>query len=88
MLRCLAAQQNDHLANDFVYVNELLLRRTLLEEQSGPLDDFRCTRSVFDDSHGGCARFFEIRGAGSEPTQASIGIRDGGGNRLIHFVGQ
>jgi len=29
---CLAAQEDDHLSNDFVYIYELPLRKTLLEE--------------------------------------------------------
>src|SRR5713101_9675981 len=37
--RGLAAQQNDHLTDDFVYIHQLPWRNTLLEEQAGPADD-------------------------------------------------
>jgi hypothetical protein len=69
-------QENDHLSNDFVYIQQLPFRSTLLEEQADAADDFRRTR------------LFEIWGLGGEPAQAGIGVGDGGGNRLIHFVRQ
>src|SRR6266404_9067249 len=60
--RCLAAQEDDHLSHDFVYVYELPLRSALLEEQTDPADDFRRTHSVFRASHGSRARFFHFWG--------------------------
>src|SRR5438445_4882929 len=60
--RYLAAQEDDHLSNDFVYVYELPLRSTLLEEQPNPADDLRRTHSVFSASHGIRARFFLLWG--------------------------
>ena len=84
----LAAQQDDHLSNNFVYIHQLPLRSTLLEEQADPADDFRRTRSVLHDSHGSRARLFEIWGVAREPAQAGVGVGDSGGNRLIHFVRQ
>ena len=45
-------------------------------------------RSVLHHIHCGCARLFEIWGVAGEPVQASLGVGDGGGNRLIHFVRQ
>src|SRR5260221_1186892 len=75
-------------SNNSVYINQLPLWSTLLEEQPDPADDFRRTRSVFHDSHGTLARLFEIWVGASEPIQAGIGVGNGGSNRLIHFVGQ
>src|SRR5712691_1320597 len=77
--RHLAAQEDDHLSNNFVYIQQLPLRSTLLEEQADPTDDFRCTRSIFHDFHRSLARLFEIWGVASEPAQAGIGVGDSGG---------
>src|SRR5229473_3289909 len=86
--RRLAAQEDDHLSNDFVYVHHLPLRSTLLEEQTDPADDFRRTHSVFRASHGSRARFFHVWGVARQPANAGIGVGDGSANRLVHFVGQ
>jgi hypothetical protein len=51
-------------------------------------DDFRRTGCVFDDSRRGLARLFHIGVIAPEPAQAGIGVGDGSGNRLIHFVRQ
>ena len=63
-------------------------RSALLEEQADPADDFRRARSVFHDSHSSRARLFQIGMIARKPTQAGIGVGDGGGDRLIHFVRQ
>jgi hypothetical protein len=34
------------------------------------------------------ARLFEIRGVASEPSQAAVGVGDGGGDQMIDFVRQ
>src|SRR6266566_5397595 len=81
-------QKSDHLSNDFLHVNELPFRSTLLEEQPRSLDDFRCTCSVSNDSHSSRACLFEIWCVGGKPAHTGLGIGDGGGNRLIHFVRQ
>src|SRR5882672_447299 len=84
----LAAQEDDHLSNDFVYIHQLPFWITLLEEQPNPADDFRRTHSVFRASHGSRARFFHIWGVARQPANAGIGVGDGGANRLVHFVRQ
>src|SRR5580704_1512546 len=81
-------QEDNHLSYDFIYINQLPFWTTLLEEQPDPLDDFRRASSVFYDSHGSRTRFFEIWCVGGKPAHTGIGVRDGGGNRLIHFVRQ
>ncbi len=43
---------------------------------------------VFDNSHRRGARLFDVWGVARQPAQAGIGVGDGGGNRLIHFVRQ
>src|SRR4051794_37310372 len=88
MSRYLTAQEGNHLSNNFVYINRLSLRNTLLEEQADPVDDFPRTHSVFHDTQRRRTRLFEIWGVASEPAQASVGVGDRGGNRLIHFVRQ
>src|SRR5713101_2573561 len=60
--RCLTTQQDDHLSNNFVYINQPPFRSTLLEEQANPDNDFRRTRSVFHDSNRSRARLLEIWG--------------------------
>src|SRR5207245_6743409 len=84
--RCLAAQEDDHLSNDFVYINQLPLRSTLLEEQAGSADDFPSTGCIFDDSRCSMAGLFHIGMIARKPAQASVGVGDGRGNRLIHFM--
>jgi hypothetical protein len=39
--RCFPTQQPDHFPNDFVYINQLPLRRAFLEELADMPDDFR-----------------------------------------------
>ena len=84
--RCLPAQENNHLPNDFVDVNQLPLGSTLLEEQPNPADDLGRTCLVLNDSHRGLTRLFDVGSIPGEPAQASPGIGEGGCNRLIHLV--
>src|SRR6266446_1803294 len=88
MSRYLAAHQGYHLSNDLVYINQLPLRSTLLEQQAGSADNFRGTGCVFDHSRRRFARLFHIGMIAVEPAQAGVGVRDSSGNRLIHFVRQ
>jgi len=74
--RRLAAQEDDHLSNDFVYVYELPLRSTLLEEQPNPADDFRRTHSVFRASLA-AARASSTLGVARQPANAGVGVGDG-----------
>ena len=74
MSRYLAAQEDNHLSNYFVYINRLPLRRTLLEELADPTDDFGRTLCVFHDTQRRRARLFEIRVVASEPAQAGFGV--------------
>ena len=75
-------------SNDFVDINQLPFRSTLLKEQADPGDDFRRTGCVFHDSRGSFPRLLQIGLIARKPAQAGIGVGDGGGNRLIHFVRQ
>src|SRR5229473_4032096 len=86
--RCLVAHQDDHLSDHFIYIHQLPLRSTLLEEQTDPVDDFRRPRCVFHDSQRSLARLFQIGLIAREPAQTGIGVSDGGGNRLFHFMRQ
>src|SRR5260370_3794802 len=83
-----AAKKNYHLSSSLVSVHELPLRSTLLEEQADPTDNFRRARPVFHDSHGSFARLFHIGTIARKPAQTGVGVGNGGGNRLIHFVRQ
>src|SRR5882762_10077346 len=82
----LAAQEDDYFANDFVHINQLLLRSNILEKQADAADDFRGALSIFDDSGGGRAGLFDVGRVAGEPAQAGAGVGAGGGNRLLHFV--
>src|SRR5882762_7346910 len=84
--RCLAAQEDDYLSNDFVHINRLMLWRTLPEEQADPADDFGGTGCVFSHSRRSLTRLVQIGIVARKPAQAGIGVSDGGGNRLIYFV--
>ena len=84
----LAAQQNDHLPNDFVYIDQFFLRSTLLEEQAHPADDIGCARRIFDDSRGRVARLCQIGLLAAKPSQASLGVGDRRCDRLLDFVRQ
>ena len=64
------------------------MRSTLLEEQAGSADDFPSTGCIFDDSRCSMAGLFHIGMIARKPAQASVGVGDGRGNRLIHFVRQ
>src|SRR5437899_12484303 len=88
MSRYLAAHQGYHLSNDLVYINQLPLRSTLLEQQAGSADNFRGTGCVFDHSRRRFARLFHIGMIAVEPAQAGVGVRDSSGKWLIHFVRQ
>ncbi len=86
--RRLASQENGHLSNDFVQINQLPLRSTLFEKQTDSANDFRGTRCVFDDPRGSVAGPFQIGMIARKPAQTGIGVGDRGGNRLVHFVRQ
>ena len=86
--RCLAAQEDDHLSNEFVHIDQFPFRSTLLEEQADPADDFRGTSCVLNDSRGSPARLFQVGLITHKPAQAGIGVGDGGRYRLIHLVRQ
>ena len=64
------------------------MRRGFLEEEANPADDFGRTRSVLDDPHCRGARLFDVWLIAVEPEHARVGIGEGGGNRLIHFMRQ
>src|SRR2546427_9360912 len=76
MSRYLAAHQGYHLSNDLVYINQLPLRSTLLEQQAGSADNFRGTGCVFDHSRRRFARLFHIGMIAVEPAQAGVGVGD------------
>src|SRR5260370_15142575 len=82
----LGAQKNDHLANNVVYVHELPLRSTFLEELADPADDFPRALCVFHDSHGSRARLFDVWSVAREPAQARISVGASCGDWLIPFV--
>src|SRR5580704_11479300 len=86
--RCFAAEEDDHPSNNFVYLHQLPLRRTLLEELADSADDFGSTRPIVHDSLGSVARLFQIGMIARQPAQAGVGVGDGSGNRLIYFVRQ
>ena len=75
-------------SNDFVYIHQFSLRSALLEKQADPADDFGRARRIFDDSRGSLARLCQIGLIAAKPSQASIGVSDRRGNRLLDFVGQ
>src|SRR5246500_3848731 len=78
----LAAKQRDHLFNDLIYVQRLLLRSTLLEEQADPVDDFSGAGYIFDDSAGCFASLCDVGLIASKPAQTGIGVGKRGGNGL------
>src|SRR5882762_3277686 len=82
----LAAEEDDYLANDFVHIDQFLLRSNILEKQADAADNFRGALSIFDDSGGGRAGLFDVGSVAGEPAQAGAGVGAGGGNRLLHFV--
>src|SRR6267378_6817793 len=82
----LAAQEDDYFANDFVHIDQFLLRSNILEKQADAADDFRGALSIFDDSGGSRAGLFNVGRVAGEPAQAGAGVGAGGGNRLLHFV--
>jgi hypothetical protein len=83
---CLAAQKDSQLSNGFVYIDQFLARRTFLEKQANPTDDFRCPCYVFHNSQHSLACLFQIGVIALEPPQAGFGIDERGGNRLIDRV--
>jgi len=84
--RRLAAQQDDHLADHLVDVDQLPSHCSLLEEQASAADDFRRARAVFHDPRRGLAGFFDVRFVACQPAQAGARVGDGRADRLIHFV--
>jgi hypothetical protein len=50
-LHCLAAQQDDHLPNDIVYIDRFPFRCALFEEMRNAPDHIRCACAVLHDSH-------------------------------------
>src|SRR5947208_1691897 len=72
------AEENDHLLNQFIDIDQLLLSSASLEEQFDPFDDFSRTHSVSDTTTRRSARLFEIWCVPREPSHASTGVGDGG----------
>jgi hypothetical protein len=85
---CLAAQKDSQLTNGFVYIDQFPARRTFLEKQANPSDDFGCPCYVFHNPQHSLACLFQIGVIALEPPQAGFAIDERGGNRLIDLVGK
>src|SRR5258708_35050966 len=81
-------QEDDHLSNDLVYFNRLLLWSHFLEKQANTTDDFRRSRDVLNDSRRSFASFFYVGLVARKPTYTSIGVCRCCANGLFHFVVQ
>src|ERR1700675_313213 len=81
-------QEDDHLSNDLVYFNRLLLWSPFLEKQVNPADDFRRSRDVLNDSRRSFASFSYVGLVARKPTYTSIGVCRCCANGLFHFVRQ
>src|SRR5438477_157759 len=46
----LAAQQDNHFSNDFIYINQLPLQSALLEQRADSANDISRARYVFNES--------------------------------------
>ncbi len=51
----LVAQQDNHFSNEFIYVDQFVLQRTLLEEEADPVNDVRRARYICHESRCGFA---------------------------------
>src|SRR6266478_5243455 len=81
-------QQNDHLSNDFVEVDQLALRRPSPVERAISLDDAGGTLYVVDNSRYPLASLLNLGWLALQPWQAGSGIYCGCGYRLPDLVTQ
>jgi len=84
----LAAHQDNHFSNELIYINQLPSQSALLEQQADAANDVRRTGYVFNDSRGRFACLWHIGLIASKPPQASFGVGDRRGNRLLDLVRQ
>src|SRR5258708_9576584 len=84
----LAAQQDNHFSNEFIYINQLPLRRVLLEQRADSANDVRRARYIVNESRWGCACPCHVRFIATKPSQAGFGVRCCCRNRLLDLVRQ
>src|SRR6266480_4707520 len=80
-----AARQGCDFTDGFVDVDPAVPRWTFLCEGANPADDFTSPLAVCDDKLGGLPSFLQV--PSREPVQASRGVVDHCGERLIDFMG-
>jgi len=84
---CLAAQEDDHLSNDFVLHQPSRAGGVpFLKSQADPLMISPTPSSIRFSWPRAC--LFHIRRVGGEPAQEGVALVTAAGDRLIHFRGQ
>src|ERR1700688_2250690 len=78
----LAAQQDNHFSNEFIYINQLPLQSALLEQQADSANDVSRARYVVNDSRCGFACLCHIRVIAPKPPQAGFSVYYCCANRL------
>src|SRR4029077_4721174 len=84
----LIVQHNDHVSDDFVYVNYVQLWRTLLVEQADAVDDIGCTPGISVRFQQSCPRPRYVGVIAIKLSQARFSVCDGCPNWLLDFVRQ
>src|SRR6266404_1769991 len=82
----LAAQQDNHFSNDFIYINQLPLQSALLEQRADSANDISRARYVFNESRCSFACLCHIGLIATKPSQAGFSVCYCCGNRLLDFV--
>ncbi len=82
------AEQGDDLQNDFIHVDQLPVRFALLRYGANAVDDVGGALCISNNCQSSLACLPEIGILSRKPSDTGAGAGAGGGDRLIHFVGQ
>src|SRR5258707_15592214 len=82
----LAAQQDNHFLNEFIYINQLPLQRALLEQRADSANDISRARYIVNESRCGFACLCHVGLIATKPPQAGFSVCHCCGNRLPDLV--
>src|SRR5260370_13514530 len=87
MAEQLTLHQGDNLLDDVIEVERRRLRVGLFRERTDATDHLSRPLGALDDVLSGATRFVQVGSFAVEPAQASLGVGDDGGERLVYFMG-
>ena len=87
VLHRFAMDEIDHLPDRFVDVQAILSGRRFFDVITNPADDVARSMAVLDDASERLPHLLQIRRSTIQKAQCRLGVDDGGGDGLFHFMG-